>query len=491
MTATLDTLRWVNTYAALSDDFHQRVAPTPLPDPYLVALNNDVADLLGLDRARIDRDALVRTINGDHTPHGADPIAAIYAGHQFGVWVPQLGDGRAILIGEIETASHEHWELQLKGSGLTRFSRMGDGRAVLRSTVREYLGSEAMQGLGIPTTRALAIVGSDAPVYRERTETAAILVRVSPSHVRFGSFELFASRGRADDVKRLADYVITHDYPEFLTLPTDERYGTWYREIVDRTARLMAQWTAVGFAHGVMNTDNMSILGLTLDYGPFGWLDAYDRGFICNHSDPAGRYAFDQQPLVGLWNCARLAEALVPLVTEEQAVAALESYRGTYESAADALTRAKFGVTAAMDGDAGLFSDFFALLQESAADHTNSFRALSRYELHSRDARDPLHQAIAPHDRLDAWLAQYSARLAREGATDADRHPRMLATNPKFVLRNWLAQDAINNAQTRNYDRIEEIRQVLRTPFNEHPEREAWAAAPPEWARGLEVSCSS
>ncbi|HEY8061916.1 MAG TPA: YdiU family protein, partial [Gemmatimonadales bacterium] len=314
MKRPLESLGWDNSFARLPESFYQRVTPTPLPNPRLVALNPGVADLLDLDASEGCRPGLVAAFNGDVPLPGSAPLAAIYAGHQFGVWVPQLGDGRAILFGEVVNSRHQRWDVQLKGGGLTRFSRMGDGRAVLRSTIREYLGGEAMHGLGNPTTRSLAIIGSDAPVYRERVEGAALLVRVAPTHVRFGSFEVFASRGQDALVRQLADYVIEQYFPNLLTLPEHERYLAWLGTVIDRTARLMAAWLSVGFAHGVMNTDNMSIVGITLDYGPFGWMDAFDRGFIPNHSDPAGRYAFDQQPRVGLWNCARLAEAILPLL---------------------------------------------------------------------------------------------------------------------------------------------------------------------------------
>ncbi len=315
MQRPLDSLQWDNSYARLPGAFFERVAPTPLPDPYLVAFNRDAAELLDLDEAEATNPEFLAALNGDRVLSGSTPIAAIYAGHQFGVWVPQLGDGRAILLGEVVTDQHARWDIQLKGSGPTRFSRMGDGRAVLRSTIREYLAGEAMHALGIPTTRSLAIFGSSAPVYRERVETAAVLVRLAPTHVRFGTFQLFASRGQHDAVAQLADYVIEYHFPHLLKLPASARYAAWYAEVVDRTARMIARWTAVGFSHGVMNSDNMSILGLTLDYGPYGWLDGYDRGFICNHTDEIGRYAFDQQPKVGLWNCARLGESILTLIS--------------------------------------------------------------------------------------------------------------------------------------------------------------------------------
>ncbi len=491
MTRTLETLRWDNAFARLPDVFRQRIGPTPLPEPYLVAANADAALLLDLDPAELGRDELVTAMNGTRPLTGTEPVATIYAGHQFGVWVPQLGDGRAILLGEVVNDRHERWDVQLKGSGLTGFSRMGDGRAVLRSTIREYLAGEAMHGLGIPTTRALAIVGSDAPVYREQTETAAVLLRLAPTHIRFGSFELFASRGQHDSVRTLADHVIDRYYPHLLVLPAAGRYAAWFREIAERTARLIAQWTAVGFAHGVMNTDNMSIVGITLDYGPYGWIDGYDRDFIPNHSDPGGRYAFSQQPMVGLWNTARLADALLPLVGEDAALAALEHYRVTFESAIDALMRAKLGFDTAESGDQALLDELFAILQRNAADYTGFFRALSRYTPGDDASRQLVRHALADDAAADQWLSRYATRLLREDSDHDARRRRMLATNPAYVLRNWMAQEAIALAESGEFGRIEELRRILASPFDKHAGAERYAAPPPDWALHLEVSCSS
>jgi uncharacterized protein YdiU (UPF0061 family) len=499
----LEDLHWDNSFARLPEAFYQQVQPTPLAHPRLIAFNPDVASLLGLDPAAAHQPEFVAAFNGELALAGTRPIAAIYAGHQFGVWVPELGDGRAILLGEVVNSRHERWDVQLKGAGLTRFSRMGDGRAVLRSTVREYLGGEAMHGLGIPTTRSLAIIGSDAPVYREQVETGAVLVRVAPTHVRFGSFELFASRGQYDAVRQLADYVIDLHFAHLLTLPLAERYAAWYREVIDRTARLMAAWTAIGFAHGVLNTDNMSILGISLDYGPYGWMDSYERGFIPNHSDPAGRYAFDLQPRVGLWNCARLGEALLSLLDDgapnasrgASVMSALESYRGTFESEMDRLMRGKLGLSGAEAGDAGLVADLLSLLHDTRADYTRFFRALSRYAPDGGPRRspndEPLQAEVADAERLSAWMTRYAQRLLRNDTDDRTRPQRMLRANPKFVLRNWMAQEAISNAEAGNYAQIEELRSLLKTPFDEHETLERYAERPPLWAREIAVSCSS
>ena len=488
MTRYLDQIRWDNSYSRLPETFYQAVAPTPLPNPHLVAFNPAAAALLGLSRAEADRAEFVAAINGDRAIPGTRPLAAAYAGHQFGVWVSELGDGRAIVLGEVAGPDHRRWEVQLKGAGPTRYSRMGDGRAVLRSTIREYLAGEAMHGLGIPTTRSLAIVGSDAPVYREQVETAAILVRMAPTHVRFGSFELFASREQTDAVEQLGDYVIDRHFTHLLMFPAAQRRAAWYREVVDRTAFLMAAWTATGFTHGVMNTDNMSILGLTLDYGPYGWMERYDRGYIPNHSDTSGRYAFDQQPRVGLWNCARLGEALHSLVSEEDALAALDSYRATFEREMDRLMRAKLGLATSESGDVALVAEMLAMLHDSKADYTRFFRVLSR---HVEGENEALRADVGESDRLDAWLSRYTQRLSREHSVDAERHARMLAVNPKFVLRNWIAQEAIASAQSGSFGMIEELRTLLATPFDEHEGMERFAGPAPEGTAQVELSCSS
>src|SRR5215210_2341670 len=327
---TLADLPFDNTYARLPAAFYQRVDPTPVPDPYLVAFSPDAARLIDLDPAAARGPDFVQYFAGNKKLPGSDPVAMKYAGHQFGTYVPQLGDGRAILLGEVRNAAGERWDLHLKGAGKTAFSRFGDGRAVLRSSVREYLACEALHALGVPTTRALCVVGTDLEVYRECVETGALIVRMAPSHVRFGSFEVFAHRGQTDEVRVLADYVIDQHYPHLRD--ADDKYPAFLREVVARTARLVAKWQAVGFAHGVLNTDNMSILGITLDYGPYGWVEDFDPGFICNHSDEGGRYAFDQQPRIAYWNLAALAQALLSLLSVDDAKAALNPFPDVFNA---------------------------------------------------------------------------------------------------------------------------------------------------------------
>lgn len=479
-----------NTFARLPGEFHTRLRPTPLPDPYLVAFNPSAAALVGLDPGLAGEPALVEVLCGNRVPPGADPVSAIYAGHQFGHYVPQLGDGRAILLGEALGPDRRRWDLQLKGAGLTPYSRTADGRAVLRSTIREYLCSEAMHGLGVPTTRALAIVGSDAPVYRESVETAAVLTRMAPSHVRFGSFEVFFHRRQEDQVRILADYVLREHYPELLS--AEKPHVALLAEIVYRTAELVAHWQAVGFCHGVMNTDNMSVLGLTIDYGPFGFLDGFDWGHICNHSDDGGRYAYNMQPGVAHWNLYCLGQALLPLMDLEEAEAALQRYEPAFDTAYATRMRAKLGLLTAEEGDAKLAGDLLGLMHRSRTDFTILFRSLSRFET-SEGARNlHLRDQFTEREGFDAWAATYKARLAREGSVDAERRERMDRANPAYVLRNWMAEEAIARARDRrDFGLVEELRKLLSTPFEEQPGMERYAGLPPDWAGAISVSCSS
>jgi uncharacterized protein YdiU (UPF0061 family) len=420
---------------------------------------------------------------GNTLPPDAAPIATVYAGHQFGSWAGRLGDGRAILLGEVGG-----YEWQLKGSGLTSFSRWADGRAVLRSTIREFLCSEAMDALGIPTTRALCVAGSEEPVYREQAETAAVLTRLAPSHIRFGSFEMFHYGNRSDLVKVLADYTIDRYYARLRETDAEQPYLALLREVVARTARLIAQWQAAGFAHGVMNTDNMSILGLTIDYGPYGFLDAYDSKFICNHSDDFGRYAFDRQPTIALWNCYALAEALGSLLDIEAARATLDGFEPTFQTACLTLLRAKLGVQAEEDEDALLLGDLHHLMERDAADYSGAWRSLATV---TQDDDGTFAAHFRDREATAAWLERYRARLQREGSQDAPRRSRMNAVNPKFVLRNYLAQNAIEAAQRKDFSEVRRLLAVLRRPFEEQPENESYAAPPPDWGRRLIVSCSS
>jgi hypothetical protein len=413
----------------------------------------------------------------------------LYSGHQFGVYVPQLGDGRAILLGEATNDRGERWDLHLKGAGLTPFSRDGDGRAVLRSTIREYLCSEAMQGLGIPTTRALCIVGSDQKVYREQVETGAMLLRMAPSHVRFGTFEVFYYRQQHDYLRVLAEYVITQHFPHLHG--GADKYARFFMEVVEGTARLIARWQAVGWAHGVMNTDNMSILGLTLDYGPFGFMEDYDAGFICNHSDHNGRYAFNQQPYIGLWNLSCLAQALLPLAEKEELKACLDRYAPLFEREYLRLIRAKLGLVEEQAEDRDLINEFLGLLEESHADYTIVFRMLGLFSTEPGAKNDRIRESFLNPARFDQWAARYRDRLRSEMSRDAERQARMNQVNPKYILRNYLAQIAIEKAQQKDFSEVDRLLTLLQNPYSERPGMDTYAAAAPNWGKQLAVSCSS
>jgi uncharacterized protein YdiU (UPF0061 family) len=476
----LEEIKFDNTYARLPEALYAKLNPTPFSEPpYLISFNPAAAELIDLDPEQ----------GGSTLVPGMEPLAMLYSGHQFGVYVPQLGDGRAILLGEARNERGERWDLQLKGAGLTPFSRDGDGRAVLRSTIREYLCSEAMHGLGIPTTRALCIVGSEHKVFREQVETGAIVLRMAPSHVRFGSFEILYYRKQHEQLKVLADYVIAHHYPHLVEMA--DKYARFFHEVVERTAKLIPQWQAVGWAHGVMNTDNMSILGITLDYGPFGFIDDYDPGFICNHSDHNGRYAFNQQPYIGLWNLSCLAQALLPLSQKEDLKAALDRYTPLCEGRYMELMRAKFGLVETKEEDASLIQDLLALMHLHHVDYTSFFRALGLFQAGTESLNEPLRDFFLDRGAFDQWARRYKDRLREEGSRDEDRLVRMNRVNPKYVLRNYLAQTAIEKAQKKDYSEIDRLLILLQNPYSDQPGMEAYAVPPPNWGKHLSVSCSS
>lgn len=477
---------WHNGFAALGPAFHTELRPTPLPAPYWVGTSADVGALLDLPEGWQQSDNALHAFTGNAALPGSRPLASVYSGHQFGVWAGQLGDGRAILLGE--TAGGQ--ELQLKGSGRTPYSRMGDGRAVLRSSIREFLCSEAMHALGIPTTRALCVTGSPAPVQREEVETAAVVTRVAPSFIRFGHFEHFAARGQHGELRALADYVIDRYYPACRATQAfgGNAYAALLQAVSERTARLLAQWQAVGFCHGVMNTDNMSILGLTIDYGPFQFLDAFDPGHICNHSDSMGRYAFDRQPGVAYWNLLCLAQALLPLIDDvDTARAALESYEPTFLAQFLERMRAKLGLLQARDGDAALVDSLLQLLAAGRVDYPIFWRRLSHAV--ASNQFEPVRDLFADRAALDAWLLSYRELLAHDGqAQSADL---MLKSNPRFVLRNHLGEQAIRAAKLGDFRELQTLQTLLARPFDEHPGHEAYAGFPPDWASTISISCSS
>ena len=482
-------LAWRNSFAALGPDFGIPLQPTPLPEPHWVGTNPALARELGLGEAWLASPAALEAFTGNLRIAGTQPLASVYSGHQFGVWAGQLGDGRAILLGEAQTAAGPQ-EFQLKGAGLTPYSRMGDGRAVLRSSIREFLCSEAMHGLGIPTTRALCVTGSPAPVYREEAETAAVVTRVAPSFIRFGHFEHFAARDQVGPLRVLADYVIDHFYPECRATESfgGNAYAALLQAVAARTAAMVAQWQAVGFCHGVMNTDNMSILGLTIDYGPFQFLDAFIPGHICNHSDPGGRYAYNKQPNVAYWNLFCLGQALLPLIGEQElALAALEPFKAVFPRELEGRMRAKLGLASALDGDRELIENIQKLMAAGAVDHTIFWRRLS----HAVAGGDyePVRDLFPDRAALDAWLAGYTDRLANEPVGQAAA--LMLRTNPQYVLRNHLGEQAIRQAKLGDFSGVSTLLALLQAPFDEHPGHEAYAGFPPDWASTIEISCSS
>ena len=496
----LAELAWDNAFGRLDGQFYTRLAPTPLPEPYLVAGASAAAELIGLDFEALGRADVIGPLAGCVVVAGTDPLAAVYSGHQFGVYVPQLGDGRALLLGGVRGVDGSVWELQLKGAGKTPYSRMGDGRAVLRSSIREFLCSEAMHGLGIPTTRALSIMGSDYPVFRENVETAAVVTRMAPSFLRFGSFEYFFWRSEHGLLAQLADYVIDGFFPHCREAGDGPaRYLALLREVARRTARLIAQWQGAGFCHGVMNSDNMSILGLTIDYGPFGFIDGFDAGHVCNHSDEHGRYAYGQQPAVAHWNLYCLGQALIPLTEDVEATqAALDIYKDEYALAIDEVMRAKLGLATAEPGDEALIEQLIGLLHANRTDWTLFWRSLATLPAAADAAAGDavVRTLFADRAAFDAWAVDYRARLAREGGLDAGRRARMNRANPKYVLRNHLAEVAIRKAsgdagEPRDFSEVERLLRVLARPYDEQPEFDDYAKAPPEWAGGLSLSCSS
>lgn len=478
-------LKWLNSFAGLGPGFYTELQPSPLPSPYWVSRSQSLARELGLEDHWLESAEALEVLTGNRGMAGSRPLASVYSGHQFGVWAGQLGDGRAILLGDLQTPAGTQ-EIQLKGAGRTPYSRMGDGRAVLRSSIREFLASEAMHGLGIPTTRALCVTGSDAPVRREEIETAAVVTRTSPSFIRFGHFEHFSYSNQHARLKVLADHVIDRFYPA--CREATQPYAALLEAVSERTAHLMAAWQSVGFCHGVMNTDNMSILGLTIDYGPFQFLDAFDPGHICNHSDPQGRYAYNKQPNIAYWNLFCLGQALLPLIEEqEQALAALESYKTVFPQALEARMRNKLGLDEAQADDRELIESTFKLLAANKVDYTIFWRRLCGFTPQS--GHEPVRDLFFDRESFNAWALQYSARVA--GVDQGARANLMLKSNPKFVLRNHLGEEAIRAAKLKDFSGVNTLLGLLQAPFDEQPGHESFADFPPDWASSIEISCSS
>jgi serine/tyrosine/threonine adenylyltransferase len=497
---------------------YSRVRPRKASAPRLVAYSRETAELLGLSEETCNSVEFTEVFAGNHMLPGMDPYATCYGGHQFGNWAGQLGDGRAINLGEIVNERSERWALQLKGAGPTPYSRTADGLAVLRSSVREFLISEAMFHLGVPTTRALSLVLTGEPVERDmfydghpKEEPGAIVCRVSPSFTRFGNFEIFASRGETDVLKQLVDYTLRVDFPH-LGEPSPAVYLQWFEEVCRRTADMIVHWMRVGFVHGVMNTDNMSILGLTIDYGPYGWLENYDPDWTPNTTDAAGRrYRFGNQPQIAHWNLAQLANAIYPLIQDVGPLQqALNLYALRFEQEWKHMLAQKLGFTRfEPDTDNTLIGEIFALLPIVETDMTIFFRGLSRVDVSAAKNGAGNETLMAPlmeayyvpsqitrgyQERMGNWLRSYSERVSRDRPTE-ERRLRMNAINPKYVLRNYLAQLSIDKAGAGDFSLVNELLELLRHPYSEQPDKEEYAKKRPDWARHRAgcsmLSCSS
>lgn len=501
-----------NTRRQVVGSCYSKVSPARAANPKLIAYAREVAELLDLDHQSCSTGEFTSIFAGNHILPGMEPFSMCYGGHQFGNWAGQLGDGRAINLGEVVNRHGQRWVLQLKGAGPTPYSRNADGYAVLRSSVREFLCSEAMHHLGIPTTRALSIVDSGDRVVRDmfydghpESEPGAIVCRVSPSFIRFGNFEIFTSRGDYDLLKQLVDYTIRTDYPELSGTPTNT-YIDWFAEVCRRTAEMVVHWMRVGFVHGVMNTDNMSILGLTIDYGPYGWLEDYDPQWTPNTTDSVGkRYAFGNQSQIGLWNLVQLANALYPLINDADALqdTLIRCYREEYLNGWQNMMANKLGLTHYQENnDKELIGDLLVLLQETETDMTIFFRQLSKVQLSQQQNSNrsvPIELLPAYYqpdnltpdykERLYQWLLRYSDRTLQNSITEPERTSLMNRTNPKYVLRNYIAQVAIEKATEGDYSRIHELLEILRRPYDEQPEKEMFYQKRPEWARS-KAGCS-
>ena len=501
MTLFIDRLEhtYFERFKEQEDSHFSPVMASRLLDPIVVSSNKLLAKELGIDPDNLDSPEMLEVMSGNFMTANIKPIALVYSGHQFGVWAGQLGDGRAMTLGELPVASElshselshselshsELWDIQLKGAGPTPYSRFADGRAVLRSSIREYLCSEAMHGLGIATTRALSLVDSKTAVYREEVESGATVCRVARSHIRFGSFEHFHYRNQPESVRALADYVVQRHFPQWTD--DEDRYLKLFKNTVFKTAKMIAQWQSVGFNHGVMNTDNMSILGDTLDFGPFGFLDNYNPDFICNHSDTNGRYSFKNQPSVGLWNLNALATSLTSLLSSDELIEVLKQYEPEFLNQFRAIMASKLGLEKYQAGDELISNELLDLMQVNNVDYTILFRSLCDFTADNQAVRDQ----FIDREGFDQWALKYLARLDQQDLSDAQRRDIMRAVNPKYVLRNYMAQAAIEKAQNGDYSEVNLLLQVLQSPCEEHPEAQMYAGLPPDWAEKLSVSCSS
>jgi len=484
---------FVHTYGALPDRFYSRVQPTPVPNPELVALNTRLANELGLDAVALEREAAVM-LSGNQLPEDASPIAMAYAGHQFGGFVPQLGDGRAILLGELQGRDGILRDIQLKGAGATRFSRNGDGRAVIGPMLREYLISEAMHALGVPTTRSLAVATTGEKVYRDRALPGAVLTRVAASHVRVGTFQYFASRGDEEGLRVLLDYVITRHYPAARTAASPAL--AVLKEVTRRQLELITRWMLLGFIHGVMNTDNMAISGETIDYGPCAFMDEYDPKTVFSSIDSFGRYSYSNQPAIAQWNLARFAETLLGLIDPDAdkaialATEVLQPFVDEFDTLFLAGMRRKLGLAAALDGDGELIRSLLTLMQESHADFTLTFRGLARMA-GDPDARSRVRELFSATSNIDGWLKDWQERLTRETQSAAERAANMRAANPAFIPRNHRVEAALSAAESADYALFHKLLGILQRPYEEQPDAAEYAQPPGPSERVLQTFCGT
>jgi serine/tyrosine/threonine adenylyltransferase len=483
-----------NSYARLPERFFQQIAPTPVAAPRLIRVNTALAEQLGIDADWLASPQGVQVLAGNRIAEGSEPIATAYAGHQFGGFVPQLGDGRAILLGEVVDRDGVRRDIQLKGAGRTKFSRGGDGRAALGPVLREYVVSEAMAALGIPTTRALGAVVTGEKVVREELLPGAVFTRVASSHIRVGTFQFFAARGDNEGVRVLADHVIARHYPE--AAHAEQPYRALLDAVITAQAQLIARWLHVGFIHGVMNTDNMAVSGETIDYGPCAFMDEYDPATVFSSIDRRGRYAYANQPNIGLWNLTRLAECLVPLLDEDQdrAVAAAEealgTFAGTFETAYQSGLRRKLGLTTEQPTDVQLARDLLKLMHANGADFTNTFRRLTEAAAGTDDTS--LRALFSDAAALDEWLGRWRSRLDQEPASADARAATMRSANPAFIPRNHRVEAVIRAAVDRDdFGPFEELLAVLARPYDDQPGYDEYATPPEEHQRVHATFCGT
>ena len=468
-----------HAYAELPQDFYNLQKWQGFDNPLLVIENAKLKQELGLEN--IEKQKLLDIFNGLLSIKNLKPLSMAYSGHQFGQYVEQLGDGRGLLLGKVDS-SEGLVDIHLKGAGKTPYSRFGDGRAVLRSVIREYLCGEAMHALSIPTSRALMIIGSDELVIREKSETAAMLARTAKTHIRFGNFEYFHYNNKPEYVKVLADFCI-ENYPAYFSR-SKNKYEEFFRSVVEQTACMIAQWQACGFSHGVMNTDNMSILGETFDYGPYGFMEDYLPSYICNHSDHQGRYAFKNQPYIGLWNCSALGHALSSLISEETQGEILKTYELIFQNKLAELYRKKLGLTKSHNEDAQLIQGLLDIMESEKLDYTNTFRNLSQAVTSVKT--NELNSNVSM-----SWIKSYQERHNKESIPIAKKILLMNANNPKYILRNYMAQEVIEAAESSDFSALETVIEVITSPYDELEQYKHFANRSPDWAKNLEISCSS